>query len=812
MRRNRQRRYYLLRKNSNPEHYTRLESYTLQSNDYIYLGIISDGSNVPDSETNSGDSIFRGSIGIYIDKSVTSGTSGKVIMTNNETIFSMYSGVKKSTLDQSSHSWSSIGGTSTTSSSVPSCTLISFRQIYCATSGVNHNNACWYAFYGVSTTNKLRFYSGTNNNNQPWDFINKPVIIGSIEGDNTWEVPILSISFSGVRDGKTLTGASTNAAGTPAISLYPYLDNYEQEVVFASEDFEYIFPVSKCYRKTPVTIEMLEAGAITWKMTHSSAEAITLQYKINNGTEQSITSAYNSPSSINVNAGDKVTFYKSSGNNIYPGWNRSLTVATPNSFYVSGRFKVYGNIFSLSNANYATTKNTIDATNGARFAFADLFENNDKLVSAKGLFLGTTSTTLQTACYDNLFSHCTSLKDMPHIFMQTAAEYCYYGMFGYCSSLYKTVIDIPSIPAATSHSVMFRDCTSLIIPPALPQTTLQSNCYNGMFANCSSLLKAPDLFAPTLVAGCYREMFMECSSLEAIKCMATAGYDTSNCTYRWVLGVADFGIFTEHINADFWEINSINGIPHGWRTLAIASDGSQHTTQITYDDNGDPVEAVNTVVDSSGNVNTQTIEYDENGDPEVVSYTINTEGNESGTGELIVDAIDTGFVTFNGKSFTMTADIEFSCQEQGTSKYKSICAAIEPTGQGNKYRGFYIRNTSTYQIGMYGSNEGLNMNSNGTGGYTIGNQIQILKARQRYQLTMNYTPGTTTGTVYFSITPTGSSNGTVINNNAGVISTTSASLPPTMDNATLIIGGNGINTAHNAVNLVVYSFSAVKTN
>lgn len=280
--------------------------------------------------------------------------------------------------------------------------------------------------------------------------------------------------------------------------------------------------------------------------------------------------------------------------------------------------------------------------------------------------------------------------------------------------------------------------------------------------------------------------------------------------YPYLINNVD--VFATSDLAYIYPITTVNVNANGTSSVVstqLDENGNAITTTYNYDQNGDLSTSSTAVQDDQGNVNTQTLDYI-NGEPEVIQYIIDTSGNTSGSGELIDESIDTGFVAFSGRSFEVTADIEFSCEEQGTGKYKSICAAIEPTGHGNKYRGFYIRNISTYKIGMYGSNEGLNLNSNGTGGNSIGDQITILKARQRYQLVIRYNPGTGGGNIYFSITPT-STNGTTVSENEGLISMYSSSLPPTMDNATFIIGGNGINPTNDAVNLVVYSLNVCKT-
>ena len=246
--------------------------------------------------------------------------------------------------------------------------------------------------------------------------------------------------------------------------------------------------------------------------------------------------------------------------------------------------------------------------------------------------------------------------------------------------------------------------------------------------------------------------------------------------------------------------------------IVVNPDGSTTATYVNYDENGNPESGSNVTTDLSGNVSTQDVEYDSSGNPEVTGYTIDTGGNTSGTGMTVADAVDTGFIAFDGKSFSCTGEVEFATQDQGTSPYKTFISALELISE-NKYKGFYIRNTNLYTIGMFASNEGLTLTSTGTGGFGVGSTVQIVKARTRYTFTLNYTPGTTSGNISFTITPTGSNSGANVNTNGvGTISGQSSSLPPTMQNAKIMLGGNPILNTCEWANLTVYSFNVHKTN
>lgn len=115
-----------------------------------------------------------------------------------------------------------------------------------------------------------------------------------------------------------------------------------------------------------------------------------------------------------------------------------------------------------------------------------------------------------------------------------------------------------------SYRAMFSKCTNLVTPPELPATTLAQGCYWYLFEECA-ITKAPDLNAQTLVRECYGHMFTGCTSLNYIKCLATDGFSTYQCTQNWVKGVASSGTFVKDINTT-WS-TGVNGIPTSWVSI-----------------------------------------------------------------------------------------------------------------------------------------------------------------------------------------------------------------------------------------------------
>ena len=83
-----------------------------------------------------------------------------------------------------------------------------------------------------------------------------------------------------------------------------------------------------------------------------------------------------------------------------------------------------------------------------------------------------------------------------------------------------------------------------------------------MFYGCTSLTVAPVLPATTLAENCYCCMFISCTNLSSVTCLAT-DISTSQCTLRWLEGVAATGTFTKAAGMNDWPTGA-SGIPEGW--------------------------------------------------------------------------------------------------------------------------------------------------------------------------------------------------------------------------------------------------------
>ena len=157
------------------------------------------------------------------------------------------------------------------------------------------------------------------------------------------------------------------------------------------------------------------------------------------------------------------------------------------------------------------------------------------------------------------------------------------GTYNFCSMFkLSKVISAENLilPATTltnyCYRAMFSKATLLDTPPVLPATTLSQGCYYYMFEECA-FITAPDLLATTIPSQAYYAMFISCSNLNYIKCMATSGVSTGNCS-NWTQNVASSGNFVKAENVTW--TRSQSGIPTNW---AVYDNILLLTPEISFD-------------------------------------------------------------------------------------------------------------------------------------------------------------------------------------------------------------------------------------
>lgn len=234
----------------------------------------------------------------------------------------------------------------------------------------------------------------------------------------------------------------------------------------------------------------------------------------------------------------------------------------------------------------------LPATTLTSYCYSSMFDGCSSLTSIPSDLLPATTMTLR--CYGYMFQNCASLTTIPSGLLPATAlaERCYHYMFGGCSSLTSVpsnllpattmadycyyymfrgtgITSIPSgfLPATTlaqyCYAYMFTGSSVSSVPSnLLPATTLATGCYRAMFSTCPSLTAAPDLPASTCVAYCYRSMFYQCSSIKYMRCLATSGLNTTECTQYWLTGNPGGGTF--HAKSGVSWTSGTSGIPSNW--------------------------------------------------------------------------------------------------------------------------------------------------------------------------------------------------------------------------------------------------------
>lgn len=232
-------------------------------------------------------------------------------------------------------------------------------------------------------------------------------------------------------------------------------------------------------------------------------------------------------------------------------------------------------------------------TDESACAFQKTFTNCTGLTSVSGSI----NVSSGTDTFRDMFNGCTNLVTAPYFVIPVAGSYgcrqmfdncqklktvagqivlsstttstqCYWEMFRNC----KQLTEAPALPATSvaqsSYEKMFYGCTSLQTSPVVSATTLTGthSCMQ-MFYGCTSLISAPVLSAATLTDHCYEEMFKGCSALNSVTCLATNGFEETDCLKNWMSDVNSSGTFYAAAGASWGTGGS--GIPSYWTRTDI---------------------------------------------------------------------------------------------------------------------------------------------------------------------------------------------------------------------------------------------------
>lgn len=160
--------------------------------------------------------------------------------------------------------------------------------------------------------------------------------------------------------------------------------------------------------------------------------------------------------------------------------------------------------------------------------------------------------------------------------------------------------------------------------------------------------------------------------------------------------------------------------------------------------------------------------------------------------------VETGVLAFDNQRITITLDFTANFSN-ASNNYKCLVAALYSATQGT-YSGFRVSNKKNGSMTIYTMNNAT-INSNGSGG-TLGDSFTIsntyAKTSTRYTLTIVYDPDAEE--IDVAITP-----GNATENKASVTSITN-----NMRNATVTVGGNGMDNNNNMGNLIVHGLTVTK--
>lgn len=312
------------------------------------------------------------------------------------------------------------------------------------------------------------------------------------------------------------------------------------------------------------TLILHEGGRVEFHPQLTLAEPI--YYRVNNGEWQIIGNSdwpygyagklFNKGDVVNLKSNN--TTYEKTIPNTTPGGADYTSLWS--QFCAPKGMEVAGNIMSMFYGDEFIGKKTFPSSSSVTFRTQGTYAHN--------LVLPATALTYceeygnVTGTYEDLFrggNFITAPKVLP---ATTLTENCYRSMF------YETnITDMPIICATTvadySCATMFRWCKYLTGTTEFNFTNMDDvyDCCKLMFANCKSLFKTPELKNTDIGVSSYNYMFGGCSSLGYITCLAT-DISATDCTYRWVEGVAEKGVFVKNQNMTWG--HGISAIPVGW--------------------------------------------------------------------------------------------------------------------------------------------------------------------------------------------------------------------------------------------------------
>lgn len=326
---------------------------------------------------------------------------------------------------------------------------------------------------------------------------------------------------------------------------------FVDKILYKGEEYTRIHKGTKLIAETPLTMEE--------SLTIVGATSISV---VDNGT-----------------ATHNLEYYDTS----VGSWNAMTGPITP-----QGKVYLRGNIHTTDATNFCQIKvensnqdnvyigGSLGSINGGHRVctsdtkFISLFMGNELLVIGNNTFAPNLILPYMSGIggvYERLFMNVIfSDTVMPSELLSTTGV-----VAGAFNSIFResNISKAPKLPVSriipsTCYANMFNKCRSLtdVSNIELSADEIGINACLQMFYLCMSINEAPVLKIKTLSDNCYKSMFNGCTHLYYIKCLAT-DISAPDCTYNWVKGLSDTGVFYKSANMSDWT-TGINGIPEGW--------------------------------------------------------------------------------------------------------------------------------------------------------------------------------------------------------------------------------------------------------
>lgn len=290
------------------------------------------------------------------------------------------------------------------------------------------------------------------------------------------------------------------------------------------------------YSNQYFTIESLFDSNTITAVKNNSTKSPTIYYSLDDGnTWNNQTLSSGTITFGTIDSGDKIVF-KSTSREFASDWNQYI------KFDGTTRFKVYGNIMSLTNGDDFISNSSFQS--GATYVFCGLFYGSTMLMDANGLILP--ATTLVQSCYNGMFRGCSNLINAPKLL---------------------PALDVPQ----DGYSSMFEGCTNLTSVPEIYATSISGTtalnrmfCMNRNSRVTSRMTESPVLKItnPSAYNNAYQQLFAGNGNITEVTILAQG---TNLSFNNWLANTNSSGGVIKKLSGTTL-VSGNSGIPSNWTT------------------------------------------------------------------------------------------------------------------------------------------------------------------------------------------------------------------------------------------------------